>query len=74
MLLLNQFLEMMVTKRGATRSTLSACETDLRNFYAFLKDQKVNYLTFQDIQDYLLTQKHLSLYSVRRGFSYFRRL
>lgn len=69
---LHQFLHMMGTERRATRSTLSAYEADLRNFYKFLEDQKVECVTFQDIQDYLFTQKHFSSSTVERRLSSLR--
>lgn len=69
---LQQFLEMMAVERGATRSTLSAYEADLRNFYDFLKGQEAESVTFQDIQSYLMTQSHLSGSTVARRLSTLR--
>jgi integrase/recombinase XerD len=76
MIHLYQFLEMMRTERKATRSTLSAYDADLRDFYKFFKDQKLNQPieagTYQDIQSYLLTQKYLTPSTVARRLSSLR--
>lgn len=69
---LHLFLEMMATKRGATRSTLSAYGADLQTFYDFLKDQKVESVTFQNIQAYLLTQRQFSPGTIARRLSTLR--
>lgn len=63
---------MMVCERGATRATLSAYETDLRNFYEFLQGQRVEETTLTTIQDYLITQSHLSRKTVARKMSSLR--
>src|SRR5947207_531290 len=63
---------MMAKERGATRSTLSAYETDLRNFYNFLNNQKVEDVTSSDVQDYLATQGQLSVATLARRLSSLR--
>lgn len=65
---------MMVTERGASRSTLSAYEADLRDFCAFLGSKPIEWVTFQDIQAYLVTQNHLSPSTVARRLSSLRQL
>lgn len=72
MVLLHQFLEMMATEGRATRSTLSAYDTDLRDFYKFIKPQYIESVTLQDIQAYLFTQNHLSPSTVARRLSSLR--
>lgn len=63
---------MMACERRATRATLSAYETDLWNFFEFLKDQKAEEATPKTIQDYLTTQSHLSSTTVARRMSSLR--
>ncbi|MBA3813115.1 MAG: site-specific integrase [Alphaproteobacteria bacterium] len=69
---LHQFLEEMTASRKMTRSTLHAYEGDLRDFYHFFKDQPVENVAFPDIQNYLLTQKHLAPSTVARRLSSLR--
>lgn len=63
---------MMARERKATRSTLSAYDADLRNFYAFLKGQQVEQTTLANIQEYLATQTHLSSATIARRLSSLR--
>lgn len=67
---LHSFLQMMVTEKKATRSTLSSYEADLQDFYRFLKnpsrEQSIESVTSFDIQDYILTQNHLAPSTVAR--------
>lgn len=63
---------MMARERKATRSTLSAYDADLRNFFAFLKGHKVEQTTVANIQDYLSTQTHLSSATIARRLSALR--
>lgn len=69
---LNRFLEMMAVERGVSRSTLTAYETDLKDFLRFFKDQTAHSLAYKDIQSYLVTQKHLSAPTVARRLSSLR--
>jgi integrase/recombinase XerD len=69
---LPQFLNMMGRERKATRSTLSAYDADIREFYKFFKDRPLEKGTPQDIQDYLLTQQHLAPSTVARRLSSLR--
>ncbi len=69
---LEQFLEMMAAERGAARSTLSAYETDLKDFFAFLKGQSPVSATLKDLQEYLVTQKSHSGPTVARRLSCLR--
>ena len=72
MLYLDRFLEMMAAERGAARATLSAYEADLRDFLEFLKEKELKSVQFKDIQNYLVTQKHLSAPTVARRLSSLR--
>lgn len=67
-----QFLHMLASERSATRSTLSAYEADLRDFYAFLKNASFESVTVQTLQDYLTTQSHLSASTLVRRLSCLR--
>lgn len=69
---IDRFLEMMAAERGAAKSTLSAYETDLKDFFGFLKNTSPEHILFKDIQDYLATQKHLSAPTVARRLSSLR--
>ncbi len=69
---LDRFLEMMAAEKGTARSTLSAYETDLRDFFRFLKNKDLQSVVSQDIQDYVVTQKHLAAASVARRLSCLR--
>jgi integrase/recombinase XerD len=69
---LDLFLEMMAAERGAARSTLSAYEADLRDFLGFLKNRDPQAVIYQDIQDYLVTQRHCSAPTVARRISSLR--
>jgi len=72
MLPIDRFLEMMAAERGAAKSTLSAYETDLKDFFGFLKTKTPEAILFKDIQDYLITQKHLSAPTLARRLSSLR--
>jgi integrase/recombinase XerD len=72
MLYLERFLEMMAAEKGTARSTLSAYETDLRDFFGFLRNKELQSVTSKDIQDYMMTQKHLAAASVARRVSCLR--
>lgn len=69
---IDRFLEMMTAERGASRATISAYETDLKDFFGFLKNKSPEHILFKDIQDYLITQKHLSAPTVARRLSSLR--
>lgn len=69
---LDRFLEMMAAEKGTARSTLSAYETDLRDFFGFLKNKEPQSVVSKDIQDYIITQKHLAAPSVARRLSCLR--
>ncbi|OJW53967.1 MAG: recombinase XerD [Alphaproteobacteria bacterium 41-28] len=69
---LDRFLEMMAAEKGTARSTLSAYETDLRDFFGFLKNKEPQSVASKDIQDYIITQKHLAAASVARRLSCLR--
>jgi integrase/recombinase XerD len=69
---LDRFLEMMAAEKGTARSTLSAYETDLRDFFGFLKNKEPQSVLSKDIQDYIITQKHLAAPSVARRLSCLR--
>jgi integrase/recombinase XerD len=69
---LDRFLEMMAAEKGTARSTLSAYETDLRDFFGFLKNKNPPSVVSKDIQDYFVTQKHLAAASVARRLSCLR--
>ena len=69
---LDRFLEMMAAEKGTARSTLSAYETDLRDFFGFLKNKEPQSVVSKDIQDYVVTQKHLAAPSVARRLSCLR--
>ena len=69
---LNRFLEMMAAEKGTARSTLSAYEADLRDFFEFLKNKKPQAAVPTDIQDYVVTQKHLAAASMARRLSALR--
>src|SRR3990167_5737429 len=72
MLAVDRFLEMLAAERGVARSTLSAYETDLKDFFLFLKSKDPHQVTAQDIQSYLKTQKHLAPSSLARRLSAIR--
>jgi len=64
---------MMATERGATRSTLSAYESDLLDFQGFIKNKReVESVTSEDINFYLHTKKHFSSSTVARRLSALR--
>ncbi len=69
---LDRFLEMMVAEKGIARSTLCAYETDLKDFFGFLKNKEPKTVVSKDIQDYVMTQKHLAVASVARRLSCLR--
>ncbi len=69
---LNAFLEMMAAEKGTARSTLSAYESDLISFFKFLKSNDPLDVTTQEIQTYLVTQKHLAASSLARRLSSLR--
>jgi integrase/recombinase XerD len=72
MVVIDRFLEMLAAEKGATRSTLSAYETDLKNFFKFLKGKDIYSVVSTDIKDYLITQKHLAATSLARRISSLR--
>ncbi len=72
MLYLDRFLEMMAAEKGTARSTLSAYETDVRDFCRFLNNKEPQAVVSKDIQDYMITQKHLAAASVARRLSSLR--
>ncbi|MBS0271492.1 MAG: site-specific tyrosine recombinase XerD [Proteobacteria bacterium] len=72
MMVIDRFLEMMAAEKGATRSTLSAYETDLKDFLKFLKDKDFHLVVSTDIKNYLITQKHLAATSLARRISSLR--
>jgi integrase/recombinase XerD len=51
---------MMASEREATRSTLSAYEADLCDFYAFLKGGRIESVTVPIVQAYIKAQSNLS--------------
>lgn len=69
---LNSFLEMMAAERGTAKLTVSAYETDLVDFFGALKGKDPCKVSSQDIQDYLITQKHLAPSSLARRLSSLR--
>ena len=69
---LDRFLEMMAAERGTARSTLSAYETDLRDLFLFLKNKDLLSVDSRDIQNYLVTQRHLAPSSLSRRLSSIR--
>src|ERR1700733_10701269 len=69
---LDRFLEMMAAEKGTARSTLSSYETDIRDFFNFLKTKDPKLAVSKDIQDYVVTQKHLAAASVARRLSSLR--
>lgn len=69
---LDRFLEMMAAERGAARSTLSAYEADLKDFFSFIKTHDPALITLKNIQDYLVLQKNLSVSTVARRISCLR--
>lgn len=69
---LDSFLEMMVAERGAAKSTISSYEADLKDFFKFLKEKPPQEVVYQDIQDYLVTQKQFSAPTVARRLSSLR--
>lgn len=69
---LDRFLEMMAAERGAARSTLSAYEADLKDFFSFIKTHDPSLITLKNIQDYLVLQKNLSVSTVARRISCLR--
>lgn len=72
MLEIDRFLEMLAAEKGMARSTLSAYESDLKDFSAFLTPTELNLATSQDIQNYFITQKHLAPSSLSRILSSLR--
>ncbi len=69
---LERFLEMMAAERGAAKATLSAYETDLRDFLTFLKEKDLSTVLSKDIQDYLFSLKNLSSPTIARRLSSLR--
>jgi integrase/recombinase XerD len=69
---LDRFLEMMSAERGAARSTLSAYETDLKDFLEYLKEKSMTSVTLTDLQEYLKSQKTLAAPSLSRRISSLR--
>lgn len=69
---LENFLEMMAAERGAARATLSAYETDIKNFFTFLKNKNPIKVVPHDLQDYLVTQGQYSATTVARRVSSLR--
>ncbi|MDZ4322649.1 MAG: tyrosine-type recombinase/integrase, partial [Alphaproteobacteria bacterium] len=72
MLEIDRFLEMLAAEKGMARSTLSAYESDLKDFSAFLTPNELHQATSQDIQNYFITQKHLAPSSLARRLSSLR--
>lgn len=72
MLTIDRFLEMLAAEKGMARSTLSAYESDLKDFSAFLIPNELHQATSQDIQNYFITQKHLAPSSLARRLSSLR--
>lgn len=69
---LDRFLEMLAAEKGMARATLSAYETDLKDFFHFLKGKPPTEISSQEIQSYLQTQKHLAPSSLARRLSALR--
>lgn len=69
---LENFLEMMAAERGAARATLSAYETDIRDFFKFLKSMDPTKVISRNLQDYLVTQNQYSATTVARRVSSLR--
>ncbi|MBY0500391.1 MAG: site-specific tyrosine recombinase XerD [Alphaproteobacteria bacterium] len=69
---LENFLEMMAAERGAARATLSAYETDIKDFLKFLKDMDPIKVISSDLQHYLITQSQYSATTVARRVSSLR--
>ncbi len=72
MLHLDRFLEMLAAEKGTARSTLSAYETDLKDFFRFFKGNDPQSVDSKVIRDYLVTQKHLAASSLSRRLSSLR--
>ena len=72
MLVIDRFLEMLAAEKGMARSTLSAYESDLKDFLAFLMPTELHQATSKDIQNYFITQKHLASSSLARRLSSLR--
>jgi integrase/recombinase XerD len=69
---LENFLEMMAAERGAARATLSAYETDIKDFFKFLKSMDPTKVVSRNLQDYLITQNQYSATTVARRVSSLR--
>ncbi|MBY0291736.1 MAG: tyrosine recombinase [Alphaproteobacteria bacterium] len=63
---------MMLAERGTAKTTISAYEADLKDFFSFLQDKNSASISSQDIQSYLATQKHFSASTVSRRLSCLR--
>lgn len=72
MLAVDRFLEMLAAEKGIARSTLSAYESDLKDFSAFLTPNELHQATSKDIQNYFITQKYLAPSSLARRLSSLR--
>lgn len=72
MMLIDRFLEMMAAEKGTAKSTLSAYETDLKDFFSALKGKEPTSVVRADIEGYLITQKHLAASSLARRISSLR--
>ncbi len=71
-LIIDRFLEMMSAERGTAKTTISAYEADLKDFFSFLKGKDSASISSQDIQNYLTTQKQFSASTVSRRLSCLR--
>lgn len=69
---IDRFLETMIIEKRAAKSTLSAYEADLKDFFGFLKDKNPVAVLSQDIQDYIGTQKKFLASTVARRLSSLR--
>ncbi len=69
---LNSFLEMMAVEKGTAKSTLCAYETDLTDFFIFLKGKDIHTVEAKDIQNYMISQQHLASSSMARRLSSLR--
>lgn len=72
MVQIERFLEMMIVEKGATLSTLSAYEADLKDFKRFLKSKALTSTTPKDLQAYLASLHALSASTVARRLSSLR--
>lgn len=71
-MLIDRFLEMMAAEKGTAKSTLSAYETDLKDFFNTIQGKDISSVVETDIQNYLITQKHLAASSLARRISSLR--